>query len=86
MSVVLRRIFRDSHQQLAEIPTLEKALKSTNRLVDPIYNVLPVTNLAVIQPSSHIFAKCRLPVRVIKNDEPLHLQALGQYGAGKSRQ
>ena len=86
MSVVLDRIFGDPHQQLAEIPTLEKALKSTDRLVDAIHNVLPVTNLAVIQPSGHVFAKCCLPVHVIKNDKSLHLQTFGQYGAGKSRQ
>src|SRR4051794_39293547 len=53
-----RRIVRNAHEQLAEVPAVQQADERLRRGIQPLDNVLPVTKLTAAQPRAALVEEC----------------------------
>src|SRR5262249_27889419 len=71
--------YRDSHQSLAEVITLQHANERSGRLLQPVDDVLAIFETTRPHPLTDIAQEISLPRGEIRDDEATHEEALAQH-------
>src|SRR5262249_10099704 len=81
----LSSLFRNFDQQLPEIRPLQKADKSLRRILEAVYDILAIFELALADPGARLAQKILCLMREIKDDEALNAKALRKNRAHHHR-